>query len=207
MGEKRVSQAGETSTQENVLAIIMLVTSIAPSNAIASMATPILPPNLKTLGIAYSFTGIILLTAPLIVLFLSVPISRQIQRRSRYFVLVVGTLCCGISCVLFGRASDIAETVCALFSIASDNLPEHYKDEGVKSDDRRTDVQKYLTLGLFLLARVVIGYGSGCVNQTAAALALQRFPKNPGVVMGLNETLVGAGFCMGPSVGSFLYVY
>uniref|UniRef100_A0A7S1QWW6 Major facilitator superfamily (MFS) profile domain-containing protein n=1 Tax=Alexandrium catenella TaxID=2925 RepID=A0A7S1QWW6_ALECA len=102
---------------------------------------------------------------------------KAMSRYGRAPVLFFGLLVQGITSITFGYADELTG------------------GEGV---DRGS------ALVVYTLSRLACGAGAACANNAVFSIAADRFPDSLASVMGLNEVVIGAGFSLGPPIGTML---
>lgn len=165
--------------------MVMLGVSFT-SNLIVSLVAPILPWHLQEIGVSQIWCGVMFAMFPFATLVATPFTKSAIGRVGRVPLLFTGLIMQSLSTVAFGFADDITGGV------------------GVKPA---------ATLAVFVLSRVICGFGASLANTAIFAVAVERFggqnegeQNRLGVVNGWNEVAIGLGFTLGPPVGNTLYL-
>lgn len=154
------------------------------SNALVSLIAPFLPHHITAvLHGSSSLVGILMSAYPLAVFF-TLPICNILCRRvGRRTTLLGGELVQGIAAIFFGYG----EIVTQLFVS--------------KSSSGYTRC----VIGVYFAARIVEGFGAAAANLAITSIVADHFKESLGKIMGVNETIIGLGFTLGPPIGSALY--
>jgi len=147
------------------------------SNVIISLIAPILPPHFEMLGISQIWCGVMFSCFPTAMLLASPLAIRAMARYGRPPVLFAGLVLQGVTSISFGYADELTGGSGAHVEAA---------------------------LAVYTLSRLLCGAGGACANNAIFSMAADRFPDTLGKVMGLNEVVIGAGFSLGPPIGTAL---
>lgn len=147
------------------------------SNVIISLIAPILPQHYERIGVSQIWCGIMFSAFPVAMLACSPLVVAAMARFGRVPVLFFGLLLQGITSITFGYADQLTG--------------------GVGADPAAA-------LVVYTLSRLACGAGGACANNAIFAIAADRFPDSLSKVMGLNEVVIGAGFSLGPPIGTAL---
>merc|ERR1719491_2872431 len=160
--------------------VLTVLSAVAfTSNANISLTAPILPLHYASIGVDQFWCGVMFACFPIGMLICSPPSTKAMARWGRAPVLAFGLVLQGVACVVFGYADQIT---------------------GGTGENVRAEV------AVGIVSRLVCGAGGACANNAIFAIAVDRFPDKLGLVMGLNEVLIGAGFSLGPPIGQALYL-
>ena len=179
-------------TRSKLLLITMFLNSFL-SNSIVSLIAPFLPHHIESkLHGSSSIVGILMSAYPLAVFF-TLPICNILCRRvGRRTCLYGGELLQGLAAICFGYGEQIAQ-------LFIHNTPHE--------EDGHTPSKTYTNavIAVYFGARILEGFGSAAANLAITSIIADHFKSDLGKIMGINETIIGLGFTLGPPIGSALY--
>ena len=148
------------------------------STTLMSAVLPILPKKLESLNAGPHVKGAVFSAFPFAVLFLSPFVPFLCTKLGKIPVLSTGILSEGALEILFGYVEELC------------------------GDHRRR-----LILWVYVVIRLLQGCGEAAITVPMTNLLCERCPSIMGFAIGLQESLAGVGFAVGPMAGGLLYAY
>lgn len=165
------------------------------SNILKASVAPLLPRHLEvTLGVKNTaWVGVIYgaFQAALLVVFPLMPLLTA--KYGRLNVLWSSLLLLGLSVIAFGK--------CTEWVLAGG---ESSTSSGLLSSLGLSPSPTALILTLMIVSRLISGVATAGTELVSFAVLTDRFPLNLGFIMGFAEVVGGAGFTLGPVLGSWL---
>ena len=182
--DKNTNNTKRGTSRGGVLLLGSLFLNSFLSNALVSLIAPFLPHHITAvLHGSSSLVGILMSAYPLAVFF-TLPICNILCRRvGRRTTLLVGELVQGVAAIFFGYG----EVVTQLFVSTS------------------SAGYTRCVIGVYFAARIIEGFGAAAANLAITSIVADHFKQSLGKIMGVNETIIGLGFTLGPPIGSALY--
>lgn len=174
-GKKQENESYMRTVARFGLLLTVFCLTLFTSTTLMSAVLPILPKRLEALEAGPHIQGAVFSAFPLAVLLLSPFIPQLAFRMGKITVLSIGILSEGSLEILFGYM----EGICA------GNIPAE--------------------LWSYVAIRLLQGCGEAAISVPLISLVSERCPSIMGLAIGLQESLAGIGFAVGPVLGGLLY--